>query len=221
MTTSGCISRSIRIPPSPPGRCPIRGRTMLHRSTKRSGDSKRSVHTRRGSGLRSTMLSKRVRRRRVAIESAARRILDEREADHSDDYASLLASVVQSSSRPTARRPVPVEVISPSIDPSVADPPSQQLVGTFFNHFGGHFDSRAPPERLLPRLSQHGVLARAPPEQLPSLSQSFAQHWRRSSGPTTRSGGARRRPSGPRLHPGRLALYADHAIAHDLIVRES
>jgi hypothetical protein len=71
------------------------------------------------------------------IAGAASRILVEREADHSDDYASLLASVVQSAG---ATRQVPVEVISPAIDPTVADPPSQQLAGAFLNHFGGLFD---------------------------------------------------------------------------------
>jgi hypothetical protein len=78
-----------------------------------------------------------VRRRQETIAGAASRILAEREAGHSDDYASLLAAVVHSDG---ARRQVPVEVISPAIDPSVADPPSQQLAGAFLNCFGGLFD---------------------------------------------------------------------------------
>lgn len=78
-----------------------------------------------------------VRHRQETIDGAASRILAEREAGHSDDYASLLAAVVQSDG---ARRQVPVEVISPAIDPSVAEPPSQQLAGAFLNRFGGVFD---------------------------------------------------------------------------------
>ncbi len=161
-----------------------------------------------------------VRRRRATIESAARRILAEREADHSDDYASLLATVVQSSSRATGRRPVPVEVISPSIDPSVADPPSQQLVGTFFNHFGGHFDSTLRQSDFCLGYRNMGYwLEHRLCSYLPYLNLSAALETVERAYDAIGWGSAPSFRTEPAA--GRLALHADRAMAHDLIVRES
>ena len=63
------------------------------------------------------------------------RIMAERDADYSADYASLLGSLVDSGSEPAGRRHVPVEVISPAVDPSVAVPAWQQLVGAYCGFF--------------------------------------------------------------------------------------
>ncbi len=75
------------------------------------------------------------RRREADIASVAGRIVAERESDYSVDYASLLGSLMDSVSGPTRPRHVPVEVISPAVDPSVAVPAWQQLVGAYCGFF--------------------------------------------------------------------------------------
>jgi hypothetical protein len=77
---------------------------------------------------------------RVDIESVASRIIGERESDFSVDYARLLGSLVDPVRGPANRRQVPVEVVSPAVDPRVALSPSQQLVGPFLSHFEAELD---------------------------------------------------------------------------------
>ncbi len=76
-----------------------------------------------------------VGRREAEIASVADRIMAERDADYSADYASLLGSLVDAGSEQAGRRHVPVEVISPAVDPSVAVPAWQQLVGAYCGFF--------------------------------------------------------------------------------------
>ncbi len=168
-----------------------------------------------------------VQRRQANVESAARRILAEREADHSDDYASLLESVVQSSSGVGARRPVPVEVISPSIDPSVTEPPSQQLVGAFFNHFGGHFDIALRRSDFCLGYRNMGYwLEHRLGGYLPHLNLSAAREVveRRYNQTGWNGGGqANARFSAPSFRGeqlGTLAFPTGRAAEHDLIVRK-
>jgi hypothetical protein len=168
------------------------------------------------------------RRRQTDIESVAGRILAERQADHSDDYASLLAAVVQSPRRP-ARRQVPVEVISPSIDPSVADPPSRQLVGAFFSHFGGHFDIALRQSDFCLGYRNMGYwLEHRLNSYLPyfDLSAALATVEREYDGIRWNGG----RPGNARFSApsfraeaelGTHSLPEDRAIGHDLIVRET
>ena len=76
-----------------------------------------------------------VRHREADIASVAGRIVAEREADYSTDYASLLGLLIDTTSTPARPRHVPVEVVSPAVDPSVDVPAWQQLVGAYCGFF--------------------------------------------------------------------------------------
>jgi predicted acylesterase/phospholipase RssA len=58
------------------------------------------------------------------------------------DYDTLLDALVGEASGLEGKDPIRVEVVSPSVDPTVTKSPSEQLAGAFFFHFGGFFDER-------------------------------------------------------------------------------
>lgn len=57
-------------------------------------------------------------------------------------YDTMLADLIGEASGLAGKDPVKVEVISPSVDPTVTESPTKQLAGEFFFHFGGFFDER-------------------------------------------------------------------------------
>jgi hypothetical protein len=64
----------------------------------------------------------------------------DRGGDDTSDWTTILDTLVRAASGLEERDQIRVEVVSPTVDPSVTEPPSQQLAGAFFFHFGGFFD---------------------------------------------------------------------------------
>jgi predicted acylesterase/phospholipase RssA len=82
-----------------------------------------------------------IRAQQARVEALARRTSRAREAP-ADDYPAMLAALVEASTGLEGKKPVTVEVVSPTIDPAVTEPPSTQLAGAFLFYFGGFFDIR-------------------------------------------------------------------------------
>lgn len=58
------------------------------------------------------------------------------------EFPALLATLMQAATGLEDKHTITVEVVSPTIDPEVAEPPAKQLAGAFLFHFGGFFDVR-------------------------------------------------------------------------------
>jgi predicted acylesterase/phospholipase RssA len=87
--------------------------------------------------LRNALAEVREGQKEVAIR--ANRAVTDRPGT-ADDCVGLLDTLVRAASGLEDRDEIKIEVISPTIDPSVTEPPSEQLAGAFFFHFGGFFD---------------------------------------------------------------------------------
>ncbi len=81
-----------------------------------------------------------VRGAQEQVASLANRTAVDHGADDTDDWTTILDTLVRAASGLEERDQIKVEVVSPTVDPSVAEPPSKQLAGAFFFHFGGFFD---------------------------------------------------------------------------------
>jgi len=147
-------------------------------------------------------------------------------ADDTDDSASLASAIgalVRAASGLEARVPIKVEVVSPIIDPRVADPPSKQLAGAFFFHFGGFFapEFRQSDFALGFRNMQYwlenclGNYVQDP--ALPDAVAAVDAAYHRLGWDQIRFGGAQlgELSGHQQLELGELALHIGHVIGHD------
>ncbi len=81
-----------------------------------------------------------VRGGQADVTAKAKRKAKERSAGDITDCLPMLDTLVHAASGFEGRERIKVEIVSPTVDPTVQAPPSEQLAGAFFFHFGGFFD---------------------------------------------------------------------------------
>jgi predicted acylesterase/phospholipase RssA len=83
-----------------------------------------------------------VRSQQARTEALAHRSPQHRVDPGGGDYGDILGRLVGASTGLEGKDPVTVEVVSPTIDPAVTEPPAAQLAGDFLFHFGGFLEVR-------------------------------------------------------------------------------
>jgi hypothetical protein len=159
------------------------------------------------------------------VYSLATRILAEREADRSDDYAALLDSFFHSASGIEDGRPLHVEVISPSTDPLEAVPPSEQFAWAFLFQFGGPSDLRSRQNdfslgyRNMTYWLEHRLREYLPHADLSEALKTVNERYQRIKWKDVRCGGTHLSALsfGERVELGPLGHPVDHLRTHDLL----
>jgi hypothetical protein len=167
----------------------------------------------------------RVRDGRAHVESQANRAPGESPPAGAGDVTSILDSLVREATGLESKSPIKVEVVSPSIDPSVTESPAQQLAGAFLFHFGGFFDVRyRQSDFALGYRNMRYWLANCLTSYLPDVAleaalQQVDTAYTNLGWDGVRFGGAQLGDLsvGDKVELGNLALHSVHVLSHDVI----
>ena len=166
-----------------------------------------------------------VREEQTLISSMANRAPRQREAVAEDDLDSALDDLVRAASGLEDKRPISVEVVSPTVDPSVQAAPAEQLAGAFLFHFGGFLDLKfrqsdfALGFRNMAYWLDHDLESYLPTVDLSPAIQQVNDAYTQLDWDGIRCGGAQlgELPFGGKAELIQLALHVAHVIAHDVI----
>ncbi len=143
----------------------------------------------------------------------------------SGDCESVLDALVREATGLQSKDPIKVEVVSPTLDPSVTEPPSKQLAGSFLFHFGGFFDIRfrqsdfALGYRNMRYWLEHCLAAYLPGVDLGGALEKVDAEYDRLGWNGVRLSGAQlaQLSVADKVELGHLALHAVHVLSHDVI----
>ncbi len=158
------------------------------------------------------------------VASLANRTAMDHERDDANDWASTLDTLVHAASGLEGREQIKVEVVSPAVDRSVTEPPSEQLAGAFFFHFGGFFDVKfrrsdfALGYRNMSYWMTQSLGSYLPGIDLSAALDEVGQRYAQLGWDQIRWGGAQLNALSfsEKLGLGRLALHVAHVTAHDV-----
>jgi predicted acylesterase/phospholipase RssA len=164
-----------------------------------------------------------VRGRQHQVEALANRV-SVQHADSTEDLDEVLDTLVRSASGLEGRDRIRVEVVSPTVDPSITEPPAAQLAGAFFFHFGGFFDVKfrqsdfALGYRNMTYWMTHCLGSYLPGADLAPALQEVDEHYRELGWDAVRFGGADLHDLSihEKAELGELAAHVGHVIEHDV-----
>jgi predicted acylesterase/phospholipase RssA len=158
------------------------------------------------------------------VSQLAQREPAQRQGDDAVHWVEILDTLIHAASGLEGRQPVRVEVISPSVDPSVREPPSAQLAGAFLFHFGGFFDIKfrqsdfALGYRNATYWMTHCLGSYLPGIDLSAALEEVNQRYTELGWDQIRWGGAQLGSLSltEKLGLGGLGVHVGHVIAHDI-----